>query len=198
MMRATASSGPGPLDLVLGPPVVGRRLGPQSDFREVGIELQPLLAHGRAHEVSHEPLGGAGILGPHGYRVVDRESAVLPRQEQRDSLLVNESRFAQQRENLMPEQQLGRPRVDPENREPIAALRPTAPAHNGMDVRMEIDRRAEGLDHGHHSGADLFTRRGDHHLAHGLPGGSHKSPNSSRCRRKYGRSIFGTVNTHCV
>lgn len=57
-----------PLDLVLGPPVVGPRLGPQSDLRKAGIELQPLLADRRAHEVSHQPLGGAGILGLDGDR----------------------------------------------------------------------------------------------------------------------------------
>jgi hypothetical protein len=35
----------------------------QSDLGKIRIDLQPLLAHGRAHEVSHEPLGRATILG---------------------------------------------------------------------------------------------------------------------------------------
>jgi hypothetical protein len=30
------------------------------------------------------------------------------------------------------------------------------------------------LDHGHHSGTDLLSGRGDHHLPNGLPGGATK------------------------
>jgi len=116
--------------------------------------------------------GGAGIVGLHGHGVVDRESAVLPRQEQRDSLLVDESRFAQQQEHLVPEKELGRVSLNPWDRNPSTTLRPTAPADDGMNVRMEVDRRAEGLDHRHHSGADLLSGGGDHHLPHGLPGGA--------------------------
>jgi hypothetical protein len=38
-----------PFDLVFGPFVVRSRLRSKSDFAEVGIELQPLLADRRAH-----------------------------------------------------------------------------------------------------------------------------------------------------
>ncbi|MDP9360108.1 MAG: hypothetical protein M3P29_01520 [Acidobacteriota bacterium] len=79
---------------------------------------------------------------------------MLPRQQQRYTLLIDEFRFAKQREHFVPEQQLGGFRVNPRDRNPLTALRPTTPADEGMNVRMEIDRRAKGLDHGHHAGTD--------------------------------------------
>jgi len=39
-------------------------------------------------------------------------------------------------------------------------------------MRVKVDRRAEGLDHGHHAGTDLLSGRGDHHGPNGLPCGA--------------------------
>lgn len=134
-----------PLEALLGS-LIGSRFGSQPDLGQVGFDLHPLLADRRAHEIPHQPLGRAGILGPHARRVVDRESTVLPRQEQGDPLLVNQCRPAQQSEDLVPEQQFGRSRLDPRNRNPLTVRRPAAPADESVDVRMEVDGGAEGLD----------------------------------------------------
>jgi len=43
----------------------------------------------------------------------------------------------------VPEQELGRLRINPWQRNPPTALRPTAPTHDGVDMRMEVDRRPQ-------------------------------------------------------
>lgn len=60
-----------PFDLLSGRSVVRSRFRSNSDFPHVAIQVQPLLTDRRAHHVSHEPLGRAGILGLHGHGVMD-------------------------------------------------------------------------------------------------------------------------------
>ena len=129
--------------------------------------------HRGPHQVTGKLVETFGVARVDGGAVVNAETRVPPGQEQLDALLGDEVAVAKKSEDLVPKDELGLPGVDVRDGMPRAIGEEDAAGDDGVDVRVPLQRRAEGLDDGDHAGSriGLLDRRG-HHLADGFVGES--------------------------
>ena len=68
---------------------------------------------------------------------------LCPREQELDAPLIDEPTIAQEGEDLVTEQQLGRAGVDERHRDPVVLVIASAGRRNRMDVWIELNRRSE-------------------------------------------------------
>jgi hypothetical protein len=112
----------------------------------------------------------AGSSGSTTTELWTAEPRVAPREQQLHALLVDQSAFLQERQDVVPKHFLRRARVRVRDRNPRAVPPPPAAARERVHMRMEVHPLTEGLHHRHHPRSDLLACARHEHLPHGVPG----------------------------
>jgi hypothetical protein len=100
---------------------------------------------------------------------MNAEARVAPGEKKVDALGSDELSVTKKSENLVAEEELGVMGVDVRDGMPRAVLEENPSGHDGMNVRIPLQRGPKGLEDGDHSGPGLgLFDRCDHHLVNGF------------------------------
>ena len=78
---------------------------------------------------------------------------MTPRQQQLDALVGEQALVAEQDDDLVAKEELGRPRLDVRHRDPRAIASPAAPRDQSVHMRAPLEKVGRRLHHGDHAGA---------------------------------------------
>ncbi len=104
---------------------------------------------GRTHEVAAHAFRGAGVRRLQGLTRVHREAGMFPGKEPLHERLGQALGANQAQQEQAPEAGLDRRRGEALQRDEAPAALEKPSAHQGVDVRMPVAERAEGLNRGH-------------------------------------------------